>query len=297
MAVTVALDIRNGVGEGPFWDEATQSLLWVDITQEEVLRWHPATGALQRWAVPGFPCAVIPRERGGAVVVLRDGLYLMDLETGALEPFCRPEADRPGNRSNEAKCDAAGRLWLGTMQNNLEPDGSPKAMTASTGALYMIRADGSWTRMADGVGLSNTLAWSPDGSLFYYGDTLTDVISVFDVDPATGGIGGQRPLRHAALPGACDGSAIDEEGCLWNARFGGGAVARLAPDGRVDRVVEVPVANPTSCCFGGPDLGTLYVTSARFLLSEAQLRERPHEGAVLALDVGVRGTPSCRFAG
>ena len=221
----------------------------------------------------------------------------MDLASGAITPFCRPEADRPGNRSNEAKCDSAGRLWLGTMQNNLEPDGSPKAMTANTGALYKVLADGTWTRMVDGVGLSNTLAWSPDGRLFYYGDTLSNVISVFDCDPATGRISGQRPLSDAPVPGACDGSAIDEEGFLWNARFGGGAVVRFAPDGRVDRVIETPVANPTSCCFGGPDLATLYVTSARFLLTEAQLRERPHEGAVLAIRAGVRGTPSCRFAG
>jgi sugar lactone lactonase YvrE len=297
MEIEIALDVRNGVGEGPFWDEAGQRLLWVDITQEEVLGWRPAGGALQRWRVRGLPCAVIPCEREGAVVALRDGLHLMDLGTGALAPFCRPEADRPGNRSNEAKCDAAGRLWLGTMQNNLEPDGSPRAMTASTGALYKVMPDGTSTREVDGVGLSNTLAWSPDGRLFYFGDTLANVISVFDCDPATGRIGGQRPLSGAQLPGACDGSAVDEEGCLWNARFGGSTVVRLAPDGRVDRIVEVPVTNPTSCCFGGPDLATLYVTSARFSLGPAQLRERPHEGALVAIRAGVRGTPSCRFKG
>ena len=126
MQVEIALDVRNGVGEGPFWDEAEQALFWVDITEGEALRWRPASGELRRWPVPDFPCAIIPREQGGAVVARRDGLYLMDLSTGAIEPFSRPEADRPGNRSNEAKCDTAGRLWLGTMQNNLEPDGSPR---------------------------------------------------------------------------------------------------------------------------------------------------------------------------
>jgi sugar lactone lactonase YvrE len=296
MRVEIALDARNGVGEGPFWDDRAGRLWWVDITGREVLAWRPGEPAPVRWPMPDFPSAVVLRERGGALVALRDGLYFLDPQDGRLEPFCRPEADRPANRANEAKCDAGGRLWLGTMQNNLEPDGRPREMTTSTGALYCVRPDGSWRREVDGVGLSNTLAWSGDGRTLYFADTLANVIWAFAVD-AEGRLSDRRVFSDERLPGLCDGSAIDAEGRLWNARFAGGCLVRFAPDGRVERQVALPVTNPTSCCFGGPALGALYVTSARFGLDAAQLDRNPFEGALLVLEPGVRGTASVRFAG
>lgn len=296
MRVEAALDARNGVGEGPFWDEAAQALWWVDITGKVVLRWVPATGERRHWDVPDFPSAVVLRRGGGALLAMRDGLYFLDPVTGDLSLFCRPEADRPDNRSNEAKCDARGDFWLGTMQNNLHPDGSPKEMTASTGALYRVHADGSFTREVDGVGLSNTLAWTADGRTLLFADTLTNVISAFTV-AGDGSLGERRVFSEEPVPGHCDGSTIDSEGYLWNARFAGGCLIRFAPDGRVDRRLELPVTNPTCCCFGGPDLRTLYVTSARHGLSDEQLARNPHEGAILAVAVEVPGTPSARFAG
>ncbi len=296
MRIEVALDARNGVGEGPFWHDAAQALWWVDITGKLVLRWMPATGERQQWAVPDFPSAVVARRGGGVLVAMRDGLYFLDPATGSLSLFCRPEADRPDNRSNEAKCGPTGDFWLGTMQNNLHPDGSPREMTASTGALYRVRADGSFTREADGVGLSNTLAWTADGRTLLFGDTLTNVISAFAVT-GDGSLGERRVFSDERLPGHCDGSAIDSAGYLWNARFAGGCLIRFAPDGRVDRRLELPVTNPTCCCFGGPDLKTLYVTSACFGLSPEQIACNPAEGAILAIDAGVAGTPSVRFAG
>jgi sugar lactone lactonase YvrE len=296
MRVEVALDARNGVGEGPFWDEAAQALWWVDITGKAVLRWVPSTGERQRRGVPDFPSAVVLRRGGGALVAMRDGLYFLDPESGGLDLFCRPEADRLGNRSNEAKCDAQGDFWLGTMQNNLHPDGSAREMTAHTGALYRVRPDGGVSREVDGVGLSNTLAWTDEGRTLLFADTLTGVISAFDVE-RDGSLGERRVFSDETLPGYCDGSAIDSAGHLWNARFAGGCLIRFAPDGRVDCRVELPVTNPTSCCFGGPDLRTLYVTSARHGLDDGQLARNPHEGAILAVAVDVPGTPSARFAG
>jgi sugar lactone lactonase YvrE len=221
----------------------------------------------------------------------------MELETGRLDCFCRPEADRPDNRTNEGKCDELGRFWVGTMQNNLNPDGSGREMTRNTGALYCVRPDGSSRREVDDVGLSNTLAWTADGGTLYFGDTLANLIWAFDCDLEAGRLANRRVFTDEKLPGFCDGSAIDTEGYLWNARFAGAAVVRLAPDGRVERVVELPVTNPTSCCFGGPDLATLYVTSARFSLSVEQLRRNPLEGALLVLHAGLGGAPSHRFAG
>jgi sugar lactone lactonase YvrE len=300
MQIDIALDVRSGVAEGPFWDADDGTLWWVDITGKEVLRWRPGSEAPRRWPMPDFPSAVVLRRGSGALVALRDGLYFMELESGRLGLFCRPEPERPDNRANEGKCDALGRFWLGTMQNNLRPDGSGMEMTASTGALYCVGPDGSSTREVDGVGLSNTIAWSPDGATLYFGDTLANVIWAFDCDLASGRLANRRVFsdgNDGKLPGVCDGSAIDADGHLWNVRFAGGAVVRFAPDGRVERIVELPVSNPTSCCFGGAGLKTLYVTSARFALSEEQLVKNPQEGAILALHPGVRGTPSHRFAG
>ena len=296
MRIEIAVQAQDGVGEGPFWDEREQTLWWVDIVGKTVQRWSPATGAHRRWPMPDFPSAVVLRAAGGALLAMRDGLRFMDLESGALEPFCAPDADRPENRSNEAKCGPTGDFWLGTMDNNLEPDGSPRAMRHDRGALYRVRSDGSFTREVDGVGLSNTLAWTDGGRTLLFGDTLTGVISAFAVRD-DGGLGARRVFSEEKLPGYCDGSTIDADGFLWNARFAGSCLIRFAPDGRVDRRIELPVTNPTSCCFGGPDLRTLYVTSARFGLGPEQLARNPAEGAVLALDAGVVGTPSIRFAG
>ena len=296
MAVEIPVDAKCGVGEGPFWDDRAAALWWADITGNEILRWRPGEKEPRRWHVPGFPCAVIARRNGGMMVARAAGLDFFEPETGVLTPFLAPEADRPENRSNEAKCDGAGRLWLGTMQSNLEPDGSPRRMTADTGALYRILPDGRFTREVDGVGLSNTLAWTDGGRGLIFADTLANVLWKFPVDE-DGRLGERRLFSDEKLPGFCDGSAIDAEGCLWNARFAGFCLVRFAPDGRVDRMIELPVTNPTSCCFGGDGLRTLYVTSARFGLSPQQLATNPREGALLALDVGVVGTASEPFGG
>jgi sugar lactone lactonase YvrE len=296
MTVEIALAAENGVGEGPFWDDREGRLWWVDITARALLAWRSGEAGARRWPMPDFPASVVLCRSGGALVALRDGLYRFDPANGALAVFCRPDAERPDNRSNEGKCDSSGRFWLGTMQSNLNPDGSGCDITASTGALYCVHPDGRFTREVDHLGLSNTLAWSADGRTLHFGDTLANCIFAFDCDPETGRLANRRVFSDAPLPGACDGSAIDAEGYLWNARFGGGCLVRFAPDGRVDRTVPLPVTNPTSCCFGGADLRTLYVTSARFGLSERQLADNPHEGALLALRTDLPGTPSHRFA-
>jgi sugar lactone lactonase YvrE len=297
MRIEIALDAGNGVGEGPFWDDVENVLRWVDISKKRVHRWHPATGARRHWQLDDFPSAVVPCEqRQGLLLAMRDGVYLMDEATGALELFVAHEPDRPENRTNEAKCAPDGSFWVGTMQNNLHPDGSPKPMTGSTGALYRIRHDGGITREVDHVGLSNTLAWTDEGRTLLFADTLTGVISAWEVRD-DGRLGASRVFSDEKLPGYCDGSAIDADGYLWNCRFAGSSIVRFAPDGSVDRIIELPVSQPTSCCFAGPDLATLFVTSARHGLDAAALARNPAEGAVLAIETDVRGTPSIRFAG
>lgn len=301
MQIDIAVDAKNGVGEGPFWDDIDGALYWVDIAGKSVHHWHPASGARRDWQLDDFPSAVVLRERGGLLLAMRDGLYFMDPESGARELFVAHEPDRPENRTNEAKCAPDGSFWVGTMQNNLNPDGSAKEMTAATGALYRVRHDGGITREVDGVNLSNTLAWTNGGKTLLFADTGTGIIKAYEVkDDGRLGVScvfNDGTANGEKLPGYCDGSALDAEGFLWNARFAGACIVRFAPDGTVDRKIDLPVTNPTSCCFGGPDLATLYVTSARHGLDAAALAANPQEGAVLAIETGMRGTPSVRFAG
>ena len=182
------------------------------------------------------------------------------------------------------------------MSNNLAPDGSPRPLRGSTGGLFRVEADGRSTQILSGVGISNTLAWSPDGDRLYFADSLKGVIWSFRFDLDDGTVTERRVFAAPNIaPGAPDGSAVDEEGCLWNARWGAGVVVRFAPDGRVDRTLEVPALQPTCVAFGGADRTTLYVTSARHGLEG--LAPDSSDGCLFALAAGVAGLPSRRFAG
>ena len=282
------IDANNGVGEGPTWDERTGVLWWTDIPNHKVQRLTLATMAIERWPVHDFPAFTALAASGGLVVGTRDRILRFDPATGGTSLLVQLEPERPDNRANEGKVDPLGRLWVGTMQNNLNPDSSRKEMTAATGALYRIAGDGSFVRVLDGIGLSNTLAWADGGRTMYFGDTKANRIKRYRLDGA-GDVTATEDFHSAMPAGHGDGSAIDAEGYLWNARFGGGRLVRFAPDGAVDAEIPLPVTNPTSCAFGGADLRTLFVTSARAALTG------PGEGAVVMLRMSVPGLPATRF--
>jgi sugar lactone lactonase YvrE len=285
--------LRDQLGEGPFWSEAEQALYWVDIAGRRAHRHEPASGKGRSWRMPSPCSAILPARRGGAVVALVDGLHRMDLDSGRLTAFVRPDPDQ-GNRSNETRCDPQGRIWLGTMCNNLGPDGEPLPLARRSGAFYCVEADGGWTRMMAGIGITNTLCWSPDGSRFYCADTAEETIWSFAYDPNGPRLSDQKVFAEGG-PGHPDGSAMDEEGFLWNARWGGSRVIRYAPDGRVDREIMLPVEQPSSCAFGGSDRRTLFVTSARQGLEG--LAPDSLDGSVFAIPVDVAGLPMTPFAG
>ena len=290
------IDVANGVGEGPCWDDRSRMLYWVDITGRSVLRLVLDSLSITRWSMPDFPAFIVLRERHGAVVGLRDTIMRVELPPTTFAPLCQLEPDRPANRVNEGKVDPSGRLWIGTMQDNLNPDGSERTITAATGALYRIEDDGSFARVLDGIGLSNTLAWVDDGRTMYFGDSGANRIRRYRLD-SHGDVTATEEFHAAPPAGVCDGSAIDAEGYLWNARFAAGRLVRFAPDGRVDCEIGLPVSNPTSCCFGGSDLRSLFVTSARFAVPAERLSANPREGALVVLRTAVTGTPSMRYAG
>jgi sugar lactone lactonase YvrE len=200
-----------------------------------------------------------------------------------------PEPERAENRFNDGKTDRQGRFWAGSMH---DPE------TLPTGSLYRLDGDLSCHQMADGLVISNALCWSPDGRTMYHADTARRVVWAWACDPASGDIAGRRPfVEIAAADGAPDGATVDAEGCVWLAHWGGWRLSRFDPDGRLERVVRLPVQQPTCPAFGGPGLDVLYVTSASIGLSAAERARQPWAGAVLALDPGVRGLPEARFRG
>ena len=287
-AVTCVVDAKNRLGEVPVWDVAEQALYWVDIEGRLLQRLTPSTGKVERWEMPERIACFALRETGGLIVAFASGIAFYDLDTGGIEWIARPDPIAT-NRFNEGKCDRRGRFWAGTMDDRL---------TDHSAALFRVDPDLSVTKVLDGIGISNSIVWSLDDREFYFADTLDGVIDRFDFDADRGTISNRRRIVDLKGTGiGPDGSTIDIDGYLWNAQWDGWRVARYAPDGRLDRVVELPVQKPTSCMFGGPDLRTLYVTSAIWDLTPEQLEAQPLAGGLFALDVGIGGVPEPRFGG
>ena len=289
MTVECVVDAKNILGEVPVWDVAEQALYWVDIEGKLLQRLTPATGAVERWEMPERIACFALREGGGLIVGFASGIAFYDLDAGAIDWIAKPEPASAGTRFNEGKCDRRGRFWTGSMDDGL---------ARHSGALYRVDPDLSVTKMLDGIGISNTLVWSPEDATFYFADTMDGRIDRYDFDVETGAISNRRPFVDLSGSGiGPDGSTIDAEGCLWNAQWDGWRLARYSPEGELMATVALPVQKPTSCIFGGPDLGTLYVTSAVWDLKGAALAAQPLAGGVFAVDVGVTGLPETRFAG
>lgn len=292
------VDCRDHLGEGALWDHREQVLWWVDVLVPARLhRFDPASGDHETWPMPEIVTSLAVREQGGLVIASHRTVNAFDPADGRLVPLVAPEGGIAANRSNDGAADAKGRFWLGTMQNNLEPDNSPRAITESAGSLYRIEPDLTVTKVLSGIGIANTVVWSPDRTVFYFADTLTGWIFAHDFDLETGTVSNRRAFARADDHGYPDGSTIDAEGFLWNARWGGSCVIRFAPDGAVDRIVTLPVSRVTSCAFGGPELDTLYITTSRYQLSPSEQGGEPQAGSLFAVRPGVKGLPTPRFAG
>ncbi len=285
----IALDGRAVLGEGPVWDAEQQRLVWLDILPGLVHRFDPATGTDEVFRAGKPVGSAGLRHGGGLVLAVADGFALLDPGWQRLDQVAVIEHPGPRARFNEGKCDPAGRFLAGTMAYDQTP---------GAGSVYRLDPDLAVTRLLDGVTISNGLAWTADGATLYYIDSPTQGVDAFDYDTGTGRLENRRRVVDIpAAAGLPDGMTIDTDGCLWVALYGGSAVHRYTPDGRLDAVLSFPVSNVTCPVFGGPGLGMLYVTSARDGLGERQLAAQPHAGAVFAADAGARGLPALRFAG
>jgi sugar lactone lactonase YvrE len=287
--VELVLDAHARVGEGPVWDDASGTLVWVDIMGSAVHRYDP-TRDQDKAVDVGQPvgAAVLRRSGKGLILAVRDGFGVLDEGSGNVELVAPVEADVPTRRMNDGKCDPAGRFWAGTM--GFEP-------TPGTGALYRLDPDLQVTRVLGGITLSNGLDWTRDGRQMYYIDSMTQGVDVFDFDLKEGRLGQrQRLITIASEDGLPDGMTVDAEGALWVALHGSGTIRRYLPDGQVDLVVRVPPTMVTCCAFGGPDLTDLYITTMHLGLSDEGRRAQPLAGALFRCRPGVRGLPPNRFA-
>lgn len=279
---------RDFLGEGPFWDAEDKRLHWIDILAPAILSGDPETGLREVRPMSELVSCIVPRTRGGFVCATESGIKLIDAQ-GGTSVLCAPEGDLPGNRFNDGKCDSRGRLWVGSLAIDTTPD---------QGALWRIDADGTAVRMEAGLQIANGLGWSPDDRRMYFTDSGKRTIWVYDFDSEEGTITNRRSLVVLADgSGLPDGLAIDVEGCIWSAGWDAWSIIRYLPDGRVDRVIRLPVPRPTSVAFGGDDMRTLFITTARIRLPAATLAEAPLSGSVLAIDAGVAGLPVAKFAG
>ena len=285
--VRCVVEARDTLGEVPLWDARVPCLYWIDVRGPKLQAYFPDSGQTRSWPMPQVIGSIALRASGGLLLALKSGLHGFDPVSGALEPLLDPEPAWPDNRLNDGKCDRQGRFWVGSMN-----DGDRRP----TGTLYRIGEGLRCDPMFDGITVPNSLAWSPDGRTMYFSDTPTLRILAWDFDPASGDLGKQRLFADlSAHPGRADGSTVDVDGCLWNAEVWGARLVRYTPAGKVDRVIDLPVSGVTCCAFGGSDMCTLFVTTCRQKMSEAQLAAEPLAGGLFALDVGVAGIPETPF--
>lgn len=285
------------VGESPVWSEREQALYWVDIGGKRLHRLHPASGQHHTTAAPDFVTSIGLRAAGGMIVGLTKDVVLWDGST-EFRPFVQVEPNSGDTRLNEGRVAPDGSFWVGTMQNNLSAAGEPIEMTRSCGAFYRITSQGDLEQLTvNEYGITNTMAWTDD-SRFICADTLQNQLFAFSWDRVSGTIEDRRAFGPRFTRGLPDGSCLDCEGYLWNCRVaGGGCVVRFAPDGTIDQVIDLPCSWPTSCTYGGPNLDTLYVTSARFTMSPEHLAAHPQEGALFAVKTGTHGKSEHLFLG
>lgn len=282
------VDCRNVLGEGPVWCPSERVLWWINITPPELWRFDPATKRSQSWPLPKLVGSFALRQGGGFLIAFRGGIATLNQPGSEVTWLPMPELDFNEIRFNDGKTDRAGRFWVGAMDRKL---------SRPIGDLYSVDSTFRVDRLAAGVTVSNGIGWSPDNRTLYHTDTPSHSIFAYDYDLASGQATNRRVFVEVAPGhGGPDGMTVDSEGFVWSAQFDRWCINRYDPNGKFERSVRMPVQRPTSVMFGGPDLATLYITTATLDLDEQALAAQPWAGSVLAMDPGVKGLAEVRFA-
>jgi L-arabinonolactonase len=276
------------LGEGPVWSERDQCLYYVDIVARRVQAYWPGTKAHRSWQFDTFTGSLAECRSGGLIVTLGDRIVRFDPARGpdALEEIAVLERDRPDNRLNDGKVDPWGRFWVGSMR---------VAEDAKAGRLWCVSPHGEAHAVRDDIGVSNSIAFDRERGRIYFADSMSGAIEQNNFDGA-GTLTQWKPFAKAGK-GAPDGSCTDAEGYLWNAEWGGWRLCRYAPDGTLDRVIEMPVSRPSCCTFGGVDHRSLFVTSAQYNMSTEEKQRDPLAGSLFCVELpDVQGLPADLFA-
>jgi sugar lactone lactonase YvrE len=292
MKIDIFVDVKTILGEGPLWDVEQERLYWIDSLGPRIFRARADGRELRSWLQPApIGSMALTRDGSTAITALANGLHVLDLGTGDVARITDPESDLPRNRLNDGKVDRRGRFLFGSMDT---------AERDRNGRLYRLDPNYELTVLDENLLVANGPCWSPDDSTFYFSDTFSGEIWAYDYDVETGDVTNRRAFGtfERSSTGGFDGSTVDAEGGVWNALVYDGKVVRYAPDGAVDRVIDMPVKKVTSVMFGGPGLDTLFVTS----MARPPLPRFPEDpvsaGSVFAVTgLGVTGLPEPRFAG
>lgn len=278
--------VGDKCGEAATWSADEQALYWCDVNRFLVHRLG-SDQAVRSWFFDEPVTALALTEEAGTLLVALGSKLVLWCPEGNLRRDHGFRLDGwPRSRLNDGRAAPNGDFWIGSMANNVGPRGEPGPVEPGLGVLYRLQPGAKATAHKFEIGISNTVCWSPDQRTFYFGDTHADVVWAYDYDSKTGGIANERVLFSDFGRGAPDGSAVDAEGYLWNCRFGGGCIVRVGPRGLIDRVVELPVRNVTTCAFGGADLRTLFITTAAMMTDESDRLA----GSLFALRTEVPGT-------
>ena len=282
-------DVKAVLGEGPIWSARDNAVYWVDIKRPAVHRYQLSDSTQSSWPMPEYIGWLIERRTSGFIAGFRSGFAKLTLEPMSIEPIGAPEPNLPGNRMNDAKADAQGRIWAGTMDD---------AEIEVCGSLYRLDPDLRWRSMDSGYHITNGPALSADGTALYHTDSGKRSIYVFSL-AADGTLHDKRPfIRFDDTQGYPDGMTVDAQGGLWVAHWGGSRVSRFHSDGHLDRSIALPVSQITSCVFGGASLDRMFVTSASIGLNAEQLAREPLAGSLFEVDPqGSSGLPAAQFAG
>lgn len=283
-------------GEAATWVPEEKALYWTDVNRFLIHRMRIPSRAVETWQFEE-PCVALflTNIEGVLLVALGSRIIRWQPSNDQRTDFGFRLSEWPEVRLNDGRPGPGGEVWIGSMANNVAKDGTPGSVVGELGTLVRISPDGRAMTMKDGIGISNTVCFSPDQRYLYFGDTPRNVIWRYDYDPATQSIANETPYFEGFERGLPDGSTVDAQGYLWNCRFGGGCLVRVAPNGRVDRILEMPVANITTCEFGGGDLSTLYITTAAMMtdryerLAGSLFAFRAPVGGVTPLRVGLTG--------
>lgn len=278
------------LGEGPLWHPVENCLYWVDIVAATLNRLDPAVKNIKKFKMPSQIGSIGWRAKGGLIAALSDRFVSIDTETGMTQTIALPLQQEHNVMFNDGKCDRQGRFWAGT-KDIIEEN--------PIGSLYCLDTSGKTTKMLNGFTVSNGIAWNIDNSRMYICDSPKRQIYQYEFDPIEGRLGREFKI-FAQVPeeaGFPDGLTVDSEDYIWSCHWDGWRITRYTPAGEIDSIIPMPVPRPTSCCFGGPDLKTLYVTSASVRLPASALVDAPQSGMLFALEMGIKGLAEPAYLG